>query len=116
MEVAVRAGGPALALLGFTVFPLVWSMPEAAMTAELSVAYPEVMMVTMMKKGVQELLLLGVTTELLVVYLEMHTATIFSPPLPTTPLPITPTMSPTTPLALTTYPPTHPPTHRPDLY
>ena len=42
MEGAVRAGGPALALLGFLVFPLIWSLPEAAMTAELSVAYPEV--------------------------------------------------------------------------
>jgi len=41
MEGAVRAGGPALALLGFLVFPLIWSLPEAAMTAELSVAYPE---------------------------------------------------------------------------
>ena len=42
MEVAVRAGGPFLALLGFTVMPLLWSLPEAAMTAELSVAFPEV--------------------------------------------------------------------------
>lgn len=41
MEVAVRAGGPMLALLGFLVMPLVWSVPEAAMTAELSIAYPE---------------------------------------------------------------------------
>ena len=40
-EVAVRSGGPALALLGFLVMPLVWSAPEAIMTAELSVAYPE---------------------------------------------------------------------------
>eukprot|EP00615_Pteridomonas_danica_P009207 CAMPEP_0114341278 /NCGR_PEP_ID=MMETSP0101-20121206/8940_1 /TAXON_ID=38822 ORGANISM="Pteridomonas danica, Strain PT" /NCGR_SAMPLE_ID=MMETSP0101 /ASSEMBLY_ACC=CAM_ASM_000211 /LENGTH=179 /DNA_ID=CAMNT_0001474827 /DNA_START=268 /DNA_END=804 /DNA_ORIENTATION=+ len=41
MEVAVKAGGPFLALLGFLVMPLVWSVPEAAMTAELSIAYPE---------------------------------------------------------------------------
>lgn len=43
MEVAVRAGGPLLALIGFTIMPLVWSLPEAAMTTELSVAFPEVM-------------------------------------------------------------------------
>ena len=41
VEVAVRAGGPALALLGFLVMPVIWSAPEALMTAELSVAYPE---------------------------------------------------------------------------
>ena len=36
-----KAGGAGLALLGFLVMPLVWSLPEALMTAELSVAYPE---------------------------------------------------------------------------
>lgn len=41
MEVAVKAGGPLLALVGFAAMPLVWSVPEAAMTAELSVAFPE---------------------------------------------------------------------------
>jgi hypothetical protein len=41
MEVAVQAGGPLLALVGFLVMPLVWSLPEAAMTAELCVAFPE---------------------------------------------------------------------------
>ena len=41
MEVAVRAGGPFLALLGFIVMPLIWSLPEAAMTAELCIEYPE---------------------------------------------------------------------------
>jgi len=42
IEVAVKAGGPLLALLGFIIMPLIWSSTEAAMTAELSVAYPEV--------------------------------------------------------------------------
>ena len=37
----MRAGGPFLALIGFLVMPLVWSVPEAIMTAELSVAFPE---------------------------------------------------------------------------
>lgn len=41
-EIAVKAAGPAIALFGFLVMPLVWSLPEAAMTAELSIAYPEV--------------------------------------------------------------------------
>jgi hypothetical protein len=41
-EIAVQAAGPALALLGFLIMPLAWSLPEAVMTAELSTAYPEV--------------------------------------------------------------------------
>jgi hypothetical protein len=41
-EIAVRAAGPAIALLGFLIMPLAWSLPEAVMTAELSIAYPEV--------------------------------------------------------------------------
>jgi len=41
MEIAVRAAGPALALLGFIVMPIVWGGSEAAMTAELCVVYPE---------------------------------------------------------------------------
>jgi len=41
LEVAVAAGGPALALLGFLVVPLVWACSEAALTTELSIAYPE---------------------------------------------------------------------------
>lgn len=40
-ELAVQAGGAGLALLGFAVMPLVWSVPEAGMTAELCSAYPE---------------------------------------------------------------------------
>uniref|UniRef100_A0A7S2W835 Amino acid permease/ SLC12A domain-containing protein n=1 Tax=Rhizochromulina marina TaxID=1034831 RepID=A0A7S2W835_9STRA len=41
MEPAVKAAGPALALLGFLVMPFLWSLPEALMTAELSIAFPE---------------------------------------------------------------------------
>ena len=40
-EDAVSAGGPFLALLGFTVMPLVWSVPEAFVVAELATAMPE---------------------------------------------------------------------------
>ena len=39
-EPAVQAAGPLLALLGFLIFPFVWSVPEALITAELSTAYP----------------------------------------------------------------------------
>ena len=38
---AVSTGGPALALLGFIILPLVWSVPEALVTAELATAFPE---------------------------------------------------------------------------
>lgn len=42
IEDSVRAGGgPLLPLLGFLIFPLVWSVPEALITAELATAYPE---------------------------------------------------------------------------
>lgn len=40
-ELIVKAAGPALALLGYLLFTMFWSVPEALMTAELSVAYPE---------------------------------------------------------------------------
>jgi len=40
-EDGVRAGGPLLTLLGFLILPLVWSVPEALITAELSTAFPE---------------------------------------------------------------------------
>lgn len=40
-ELIVRAGGPLLALGGLALFTLLWSVPEAIMTAELSAAYPE---------------------------------------------------------------------------
>lgn len=41
IEASVRAGGNFCALLGFLIGPLVWSVPEAAVTAELGSAYPE---------------------------------------------------------------------------
>ncbi|KAJ0021259.1 hypothetical protein Pint_31389 [Pistacia integerrima] len=39
-EPAVQAAGPLLALLGFLIFPFIWSVPEALITAELSTAFP----------------------------------------------------------------------------
>eukprot|EP00252_Welwitschia_mirabilis_P016101 TRINITY_DN35601_c0_g1_i1.p1 TRINITY_DN35601_c0_g1~~TRINITY_DN35601_c0_g1_i1.p1 ORF type:complete len:468 (-),score=-52.95 TRINITY_DN35601_c0_g1_i1:122-1525(-) len=39
-ETAVKAAGPLLAILGFLVFPFVWSIPEALVTAELATSYP----------------------------------------------------------------------------
>lgn len=39
-EPAVQAAGPLLAILGFTIFPFIWSIPEALITAELATAYP----------------------------------------------------------------------------
>ncbi|XP_019169129.1 PREDICTED: probable polyamine transporter At3g19553 [Ipomoea nil] len=42
VEDSVRAGGgPLLSLLGFLIFPLLWSIPEALVTAELATAFPE---------------------------------------------------------------------------
>lgn len=38
---AVRAAGPLLTIIGFVVFPLLWSIPEALITAELATAFPE---------------------------------------------------------------------------
>ncbi|GLT39450.1 hypothetical protein SLA2020_136390 [Shorea laevis] len=38
-EPAVQAAGPLLALIGFLVFPFIWSIPEALITAELSTAF-----------------------------------------------------------------------------
>jgi len=40
IESAVRAGGNLLAVLGFAAGPLVWSVPEALVTAELGSALP----------------------------------------------------------------------------
>lgn len=37
----VRYGGPALALLGLLILPLVWSIPEALVTAELGTLFPD---------------------------------------------------------------------------
>ncbi|XP_047315808.1 probable polyamine transporter At3g19553 [Impatiens glandulifera] len=42
VEDSVKAGGgPLLALLGFLIFPLIWSIPEALVTAELATSFPE---------------------------------------------------------------------------
>ena len=41
IEDAVGAAGPALAIAGFCFLPLVWSIPEALVTAELATAFPE---------------------------------------------------------------------------
>jgi len=40
IEQIVQAGGPLLALVGLLVVPIVWSIPIALMTAELSTNYP----------------------------------------------------------------------------
>ena len=40
-EPAVKAAGPFYALLGFTLFPILWCIPEALVTAELGSAFPE---------------------------------------------------------------------------
>ena len=34
-------GGPLLSLLGFLIFPFIWSLPEALVTAELATSFPE---------------------------------------------------------------------------
>lgn len=42
VEDSVRAGGgPLLSLLGFLIFPLIWSIPEALVTAELATSFPQ---------------------------------------------------------------------------
>ncbi|XP_019423384.1 PREDICTED: probable polyamine transporter At1g31830 isoform X1 [Lupinus angustifolius] len=41
IEDTVNAAGPLLALLGFLVFPLIWSIPEALITAEMGTMFPE---------------------------------------------------------------------------
>ncbi|KAL8195252.1 hypothetical protein R6Q57_025655 [Mikania cordata] len=42
VEDSVRSGGGALlSLLGFLIFPLFWSIPEALVTAELATSFPE---------------------------------------------------------------------------
>ncbi|XP_062089597.1 probable polyamine transporter At3g19553 isoform X2 [Humulus lupulus] len=42
VEDSVRAGGgPLLSLLGFVIFPFIWSIPEALITAELATSFPE---------------------------------------------------------------------------
>lgn len=41
VEDTVHAAGPLLALLGFLLFPFIWSIPEALITAEMSTMFPE---------------------------------------------------------------------------
>lgn len=41
VEDSVQAAGPLLALLGFLIFPLIWSIPEALITAEMGTMFPE---------------------------------------------------------------------------
>ena len=41
LQDAVSSGGPLLAILAFCILPLVWSVPEALITAELATAFPE---------------------------------------------------------------------------
>ncbi|XP_074562060.1 putative polyamine transporter At1g31830 [Curcuma longa] len=41
IEDSVQAAGPLLAILGFLVFPFVWSIPEALITAEMGTMFPE---------------------------------------------------------------------------
>ncbi|XP_027919096.1 probable polyamine transporter At3g13620 [Vigna unguiculata] len=39
-EPAVGAAGPLIAIFGFVVFPFIWSIPEALLTAELATTFP----------------------------------------------------------------------------
>lgn len=39
-EPAVGAAGPLFAILGFLIFPFIWSIPEALLTAELATTFP----------------------------------------------------------------------------
>ncbi|KAL5707672.1 hypothetical protein ACHQM5_018544 [Ranunculus cassubicifolius] len=39
-EPAVKAAGPLFAILGFLIFPFLWSIPEALITAELATTFP----------------------------------------------------------------------------
>ncbi|ONK71503.1 uncharacterized protein A4U43_C04F9320 [Asparagus officinalis] len=41
IEDSVQAAGPLLAIVGFFVFPFIWSIPEALITAELGTMFPE---------------------------------------------------------------------------
>lgn len=41
IEEAVSASSPLYALLGFAIFPFIWSVPEALVTAELATTFPE---------------------------------------------------------------------------
>ncbi|XP_071908243.1 probable polyamine transporter At3g13620 isoform X1 [Coffea arabica] len=39
-EAAVGAAGPLFTILGFLIFPFIWSIPEALVTAELATTFP----------------------------------------------------------------------------
>ncbi|PNY13689.1 putative polyamine transporter [Trifolium pratense] len=39
-EATVSAAGPLFAILGFVIFPFIWSIPEALLTAELATTFP----------------------------------------------------------------------------
>ncbi|KAK7321214.1 hypothetical protein VNO77_31619 [Canavalia gladiata] len=39
-EPTVKAAGPLFAILGFLIFPFIWSVPQALVTAELTTAFP----------------------------------------------------------------------------
>ncbi|KAL3613782.1 proline dehydrogenase [Castilleja foliolosa] len=41
VEDTVGAAGPLIALAGFLIFPLIWSIPEALITAEMGTMFPE---------------------------------------------------------------------------
>ncbi|XP_010256195.1 PREDICTED: probable polyamine transporter At1g31830 [Nelumbo nucifera] len=41
VEDSVHAAGPLLALIGFLIFPFIWSIPEALITAEMGTMFPE---------------------------------------------------------------------------
>ena len=41
LQSVVAAGGGLLAVLGFLVFPFIWSVPEALITTELATLFPE---------------------------------------------------------------------------
>ncbi|GMH26794.1 hypothetical protein Nepgr_028637 [Nepenthes gracilis] len=41
IEDSVGAAGPLLALLGFLIFPFIWSVPEALITSEMGTMFPE---------------------------------------------------------------------------
>ena len=41
IEPSIRAGGNFFAIIGFIIFPLIWSVPEALVTAELGSAFQD---------------------------------------------------------------------------
>uniref|UniRef100_A0A0A8Z972 Amino acid permease/ SLC12A domain-containing protein n=1 Tax=Arundo donax TaxID=35708 RepID=A0A0A8Z972_ARUDO len=41
IEDSVKAAGPLLAIVGFLLFALIWSIPEALITAEMGTMFPE---------------------------------------------------------------------------